>query len=245
MIEPRSPESPKAYDEWHAGRGVNTSADEVWHREIIAASEPSDFVGKSVLEIGCGRGGFALWLASQPFAPAKLAAVDYSQEAVNQALAEASNHQTATELSFAQGDIMAIAFPDAAFDTVISCETIEHVPDPFKAVSELVRVLKPGGRLLLTTPNYFNLFGVWRMYRWMVGRPYTEVGQPINQFVMLPQTLAWVRKAGVEVEHFGSAEFLIPRWKRPPAHLYPPSALRPVARYFGLQYFIVGRKLDR
>ncbi len=40
-----------------------------------------------------------------------------------------------------------------AFDTVVSFETVEHVPDPERFVSECVRVLRPGGRLIISTPN--------------------------------------------------------------------------------------------
>lgn len=234
--------SAKDYEDWHAGRGVNYEAKEIWHRKIIASSDRLDFAGKDVLEIGCGRGGFAIWLASQDYAPSRLTAKDFSAEAVRQAQEAATNREVRSEMVIERGDITAIDRPDASFDTVISCETIEHVLDPQRAVQELSRVLKPGGKFLLTTPNYFNLFGMWRIYRKIVGRPYTEAGQPINQFVMLPQTLHWVKNAGIEVETFGSAEFLIPRWKRPSAHVKPPESMMGVAKWFGLQSWVVGRK---
>jgi SAM-dependent methyltransferase len=49
-------------------------------------------------------------------------------------------------------DITAIPEPDAAFDAILCSEVFEHVPDPAKALDELGRLLKPGGRLILTAP---------------------------------------------------------------------------------------------
>ena len=52
----------------------------------------------------------------------------------------------------AVGDARTLPFPDGAFSLVISQETVEHVPDPFRAVSEAARVLAPGGVLYLQAP---------------------------------------------------------------------------------------------
>lgn len=54
-------------------------------------------------------------------------------------------------------DITAIPQPDQSFDAILCTEVIEHVVDPLKAVLELARLLKPGGKLLLTSPLLSHL----------------------------------------------------------------------------------------
>lgn len=54
-----------------------------------------------------------------------------------------------------------LPYADATFDLVVSMDVIEHVPDPAPWCSELTRVLRPGGALFLTTPNYgFSTLGI-------------------------------------------------------------------------------------
>lgn len=48
-----------------------------------------------------------------------------------------------------------LPFPDDSFDTVVSTEVLEHVPNPQRALREMHRVLKPGGFLILSTPQYW------------------------------------------------------------------------------------------
>lgn len=55
------------------------------------------------------------------------------------------------------GDGLALPFGDAVFDTVICNQVLEHVPDPARLLCEAARVLKPGGHLLLTTPQTWGL----------------------------------------------------------------------------------------
>lgn len=50
------------------------------------------------------------------------------------------------------GDVCRIPFPDQSIDFIIMMEVLEHVKEPFIAVSEIYRVLKPGGRVILSTP---------------------------------------------------------------------------------------------
>ena len=186
-----------SYDVWHSGLSVETEATEPWHLLVRRQLDPArDLAGRRVLEIGCGRGGFSCWLAGQTTPGPDLVAVDYSSVAVEKGRAYATA-EGISNITWQTGDIQAIDHSDGSFDTVISCETIEHVPEPKRAVAELARVLKPGGRLFLTTPNYFGPFGLYRAYLRLRGRRFTEVGQPINQLTMFPRTLLWIRRAGL------------------------------------------------
>jgi SAM-dependent methyltransferase len=132
---------------------------------------------------------------------------------------------------------------DASFDTVVSCETVEHVPDPRRALGELARVLKPGGRLLLTTPNYLGMMGLYRGYMRLTGRRYTEEGQPINNFLLLPRTLAWVKRTGLRVCVVDGVGHYLPFPRRPPIELPVFNNPRRLQRWFGLHSLIVAEKL--
>lgn len=55
------------------------------------------------------------------------------------------------------GDGIALPFRNAVFDTVLCSEVLEHVPEPAKLMAEAARALKPGGLLLLTTPQTWGL----------------------------------------------------------------------------------------
>ena len=166
---------------------------------IKARLDPErDISGRRILEIGCGRGGFACWLARHPAGPAEVVAADFSPAAVAKAEQFAAG-QKITRVKWAVADIQELSQFGPEFDTVISCETIEHVPDPPLAVRQLALVLKPGGRLYLSTPNYLSTIGVYRAYCWARGKKFDEGGQPICQLTMLPKTRTWVKAAGLRV----------------------------------------------
>ncbi len=58
-----------------------------------------------------------------------------------------------TGIEFRVGDVESLPFPDASFEAIVSFETIEHVDAPGRAIAEFRRLLRPGGRLVLSTPN--------------------------------------------------------------------------------------------
>jgi ubiquinone/menaquinone biosynthesis C-methylase UbiE len=117
-----------------------------------------DFLGKenlakkSLLDAGCGTG----WFSKKAFeSGAYVTAIDLSVSLVK---------ITTQKVPGVQGiaaSIMQLPFPDNHFDYVISSDVIEHTPDPQKATLEMIRVLKPGGKICITTPNktvwYFSL----------------------------------------------------------------------------------------
>lgn len=98
-----------------------------------------------LLDAGCGPG-----LLLRYFAPlvAELVGLDATPAMLEQAralLAEAQIHNVTTTL----GDMERLPFPDAAFDAVITRYTFHHLLHPERALAELVRVCKPGGRVVV------------------------------------------------------------------------------------------------
>jgi 2-polyprenyl-3-methyl-5-hydroxy-6-metoxy-1,4-benzoquinol methylase len=190
-------ETSEIYDAWHARLEPDDEANAPWHQLARKYVDPvRDLKDRTVLEIGCGSGAFSVSLAKARAAPAKVVGADFSGVALKKA-AELSAKMRISNIVWERQDILALSHPDASFDTVFSFETIEHVNEPARAVRELVRVLRPGGRLFLTTPNYFGVMGLYRMYLWLCGREFREVDQPINQLTMIPRTFYWLAAAGL------------------------------------------------
>ncbi len=64
---------------------------------------------------------------------------------------------------FTASSVCALPFSDGAFDTVICTEVLEHIPDDRRAVAEIVRVIKPGGRLVVSVPRYWPEWICWHL----------------------------------------------------------------------------------
>lgn len=230
------------YNNWHNPLESDEETNAPWHGLLKKYLKGTpDLLGAKVLEIGCGRGGFACWLANHTFTQSRIVAADVSEIAIHKGreLATKNGRQTIT---WEVTDIEAISHPDHSFDTVISCETIEHVPHPFIAIRELVRVLKVGGTLLLTVPNYLGTLGLYRLYLRLCGRRYTEAGQPINNFTVLPLVAIWVKWAGCRLKRIDGVGHYLPCPRRPPIEIPIFNEPRILMRWMALHSVIVAKK---
>lgn len=103
--------------------------------------------GADVLDLGCGCGYGTHLLATRGARSA--VGVDISPEAIDYSRA----HFREPNLDFEVMDVTSLKFPDNRFTAVVCLEVFEHVQDQEALLKEAVRVLSPGGTLILSTPN--------------------------------------------------------------------------------------------
>ena len=104
----------------------------------------------TILDVGCGIGGASRHLA-KGFGPGtSVTGVTLSPKQAERATTLA-REQGVPNARFMVMDALAMDFPDDTFDLVWACESGEHMPDKKRYVEEMVRVLKPGGRLVIAT----------------------------------------------------------------------------------------------
>ncbi|MFE1247321.1 class I SAM-dependent methyltransferase [Streptomyces sp. NPDC058735] len=175
---------------------------------------------RTILDIGCGDGTAAATAA--PLLPGhRLVGVDWSQDALRRARTRIP-HAVRGELTGG-----GLPFASGSADAVLFSEVIEHLVDPDAALDEIRRVLRPGGHLMLSTPNlaaWYNrallLAGVQPVFsevslRGVHGRPGTEVVGHLRLYT--PRALGeFVAASGFGVVRLEGAPFHgVPRPLRP------------------------------
>lgn len=121
---------------------------EIWYEHMHRYVFARQFVaGLEVLDAACGEGYGAALLGG---VAARVVGVDLSAEAVGHARAR---YAGAGQLEFRRADVTELPFDDASFDRVVSFETIEHLSGQREMLAEFRRVLRPGGLLILSSPD--------------------------------------------------------------------------------------------
>jgi SAM-dependent methyltransferase len=129
--------------------------------------------GDRLLDLGCGFGRHAFEAARRG---ASVVALDAGPEEVAQvrgtlgAMVEAGELAADHPATAVQGDALALPFPDGTFDRVIASEVLEHIPDDVAAMTELARVLRPGGTMAVTVPRCGP-----EMVNWLLSDEYHNV----------------------------------------------------------------------
>jgi ubiquinone/menaquinone biosynthesis C-methylase UbiE len=236
------------YNAWHATLTEQLDREQLltepWYRTVMHLLP--DLNNKKVLEIGCGRGDFSIWMSKQ-YPNAVITGTDFSSAAVE--IAQKKSGLEVRNLDFKVENAEHLSFSGNSFDYIISCETMEHVFHPQKMANEIFRVLKPGGRFILTTENYFNGMILAWIKTWITKKPFDSGSgvQPHENFFVFFKVKKYFTNAHLKIIHTESSYF---QWLLLPAT--SPSKLctndfkspfwKRVFKPFGRHYTFVGEK---
>ena len=156
-----------------------------WRKIIVDAV--AAVPGERVLDLAAGTG-----MSSEPYADAgvDVVACDFSE-----GMLEVGRHRR-PDIEFVQGDAMALPFEDASFDAATISFGLRNVQDPDKALAEMARVTKPGGRLVVaefSDPTFAPFRTVYKEYL-MKALPAiaTKVSSNPDAYVYLAESIqAW------------------------------------------------------
>lgn len=132
--------------------------------------------GISILDVGCGAGQIAIPAAQLG---AKVTGIDLASNLIEQARERAQSVNL--EITFEQGDAEALPYNDESFELVVSLIGAMFAPRPERVASELVRVCRRGGRIVMAnwTPNGF------------IGELFKTVGKHLPPPSIMPSPLKW------------------------------------------------------
>jgi 2-polyprenyl-3-methyl-5-hydroxy-6-metoxy-1,4-benzoquinol methylase len=175
----------KAYPEWYHSPWIlqqnSFKASNVVYRDN---SRRAQFIQHNygsrgcILDVGCGVGTFIEMMQKQGW---KVFGTEYSREAMS----------IASSLSKADvrlGDLSACLFGCDTFDVITMWHVIEHTNNPLVQLKEAYRILKPGGHLVIATPNISSLS--FRVF----GRHWYHLDAPRHLVLFSPETLSYIAR---------------------------------------------------
>ncbi len=114
-----------------------------------------------LLEVGCGTGVISRWLAREQLCATPVTALDLNPFLLSEAQALSEREGLGDAIKFEQGNAEELPYSDDTFDTVLSVTLIEEC-DADKAISEMVRAVRPGGRVMIKVracdmPVFWNI----------------------------------------------------------------------------------------
>ena len=176
--------------------------------------------GTRMLDVGCGAGQIAIPAAR---AGAQVTGVDIATNLIEQAQVRAA--AAGVKARFDEGDAEMLPYADASFDLVVSLIGAMFAPRPERVAAELLRVCRPGGRIVMAnwTPAGF------------VGQMFKTIGRHVPPPALMPSPLLWGDEATVRERLGGGvAELRLTRRQYPFAYPFAPAEVTEFYRtYYG------------
>lgn len=119
---------------------------------ILSVLKPPS--GARFLDVGCGSCAHSVRLARRGF---NVHAVDFSESALGMARANIKFRGLEERITVARENLLALSLPDASFDYVLCWGVLMHIPEVGRAVSELARIVRPGGTIIISEGNQSSL----------------------------------------------------------------------------------------
>lgn len=116
----------------------------------------------NILDAGCGVGDFSIRLASHGL---QVNAIDFSPHALEEAATRVEKSGLSSKIDLKQDNLLDLQIPDNHFDYVFCWGVLMHIHDVETAIAELCRVVKPGGKIIISEGNMYSLESV--LMRWV------------------------------------------------------------------------------
>ena len=197
------------YDSFN--RLASFGLDQHWRKRVVkrAALQPAH----RVLDLCCGTGDLAILCATAPYPPRQVVGVDMTLAMLERA--HAKQQAQKLPISWMQGDAEALPFPTDTFDRItigFSTRNLSHLNEGLR---EMVRVLRPGGKLFILETGYPSnsvlralyqgfLFTGARTIGWLLTGdcwPFTYLARSVRQFLTPIEMTERLHSAGTEVKY--------------------------------------------
>lgn len=173
-----------------ANRILSIGLDKKWRRQAVKRLEPDE--DNLYLDVGCGTGDISFEILRQN-QTARIIGIDSSRSMLEIGWRKIRRYGVESQVSLREGDCLDLEFPDNTFDGAISVFCVRNVTNHNRAFSEIVRVLKPGAKLVimeLTEPGGPIMKPLFRIYSKTVMPFVTKIMSSVSAYKYLADSMA-------------------------------------------------------